>query len=283
MYHFNHAGRFRPQRRGHQWAPLAAAAIILLGLAQSASTHPLNQDDLTKDFRRFLSVHYFQNDLSAGDGQLIVVTYGYALGQQLAYLRKDTAQHRAWLALDDWMDGRIRSIAARTGEDQSQLQTAYRAAVQGHLDPAVAAVVGEGKPRFFPPPAMEFTFSKEDLRSTELGKEVAELNERIRALESDAQRFDRDSDSYRALVAAAEHALKERDRIGEPLRGIRGRPVVIHGRNAQKDPVNTRSRTVYQLINRPDRRGSRYHVYTTDSGVTLVSLQEPGWDELYEW
>jgi hypothetical protein len=128
--------------------------------------------------------------------------------------------------------------------------------------------------------ALTYSLTKDDIKNSDLGQEVVKLNDEIRQLSQDAQGFKKGSPSWRSLANSAAATRKERDRIGEPLRGLRGRSVTIHstgisGVDIVNHIVRTGKRCAYAWIAKSGKfRCENYS--PAPSEVRAENVPQPG-------
>ncbi len=149
-------------------------SIVLLFLIPAITTAKYDEDkDLIETFNDHVDSAYLANvyprlrgdDMENASKSLVLSAriWGYALGQQLKYVKKDTPQHKKWVFLDktylsaieDKVEstGRKYSISASEMERTKQkIRSQYLAALQGRFDDQMYALTdvmpGEA-PNFF--------------------------------------------------------------------------------------------------------------------------------------
>jgi hypothetical protein len=101
-------------------------------------------------------------------------------------------------------------------------------------------------------PQMSITITMEDVLKTKEGQEVKELNDRLRKIAEKADRLKKEEDSEEsvALLKAGFDELKqERDRVGEPIRGLVGLNLILLGDLALKNKDILVQKAVEDYVN----------------------------------
>ncbi|MEQ8690161.1 MAG: hypothetical protein RIC89_04895 [Pseudomonadales bacterium] len=72
------------------------------------------------------------------------------------------------------------------------------------------------------------SITRDDMKASEIGQEIAEMNDKIRGFARDSKLPGIGPDSREVLAGMARSVREERDRIGEPIRGLDGHQVTAY-------------------------------------------------------
>lgn len=107
----------------------------------------------------------------------------------------------------------------------------------------------------------------EDLKAHPVGAKVKELNERMRKVGEDAESHEKGSDSYILLKEGFEKLKKERDKVGEDIRGLRDFEVVLYGDRAADNSQAVKQAVIDFYIRNPSQRHMQpFHAYFDKNG-----------------
>ena len=126
-------------------------------------------------------------------------------------------------------------------------------------------------------PTATTSITKDDLIAHPVGREVKDLNDRMRKVGQDAEAYEKGSDSYKLLKSGFDDLEKKRDKVGEAIRGLRDMEVVVYGDKAVGDPNSVKQAVIDFYIRNPGQRHIQpFHAYFDKNGNgPLVSAAPP--------
>jgi hypothetical protein len=154
----------------------AAVLLILLSAASPAPVIDDEKDEFIERFYEHLQTVYLEPLWDNGydtitDGELMASVLGYALGQQLKYVKANTREHEQWKAVERQVQSDVDDLVARKAANaglsrlqKEQLHLQYynhmRAGLLGEIDERMEEVTGVAPgsaPSIFTKPEGEIT------------------------------------------------------------------------------------------------------------------------------
>jgi hypothetical protein len=131
-------------------------------------------------------------------------------------------------------------------------------------------------------PTATTQITADDLITHPVGRKVKDLNERMREIGQNAEKFEKGSDSYNLLKAGFDKRKKERDKAGEDIRGLRGFEVTLYGDEAVGNPASVKQSVIDFYIRNPSQRHMQpFHVYFDKNGNgPIVTVAPPNPDDV---
>ena len=115
-------------------------------------------------------------------------------------------------------------------------------------------------------PTKTVTITGDDVKATELGEEIVKIHDRLRVYQEQRKRLTKGSDPWNELKARFDELKAERDKVGAPLRGIRGTEIDLYGERAVTEARSIRISAVRDLTDRPKFRPERLHAWFDSKG-----------------